>query len=245
MYQIWYWFLFAEALVGRNIPVLCKWEGELYSSVQHILGGKKIMKKTVLLFLLSKYADWEAGYVAAELNYDYDNNPYCIKTISLSKEPVYSIGGLKVLPDYSLETAPEDYEALILIGGTGWRESEAKKIVPLVKATLQKHKPVAGICDGSVFLAKNGFLNGVRHTSNSLEDLEKYAANEYTNAQGYVNEPAVSDGNIITADGTSPLEFARLVFSKLHLDSEEAIKRWYDFNKLGDIEFKKMHANDL
>ena len=30
------------------------------------------MKKTVLLFLLSNYADWEAGYVAAELNCDDD-----------------------------------------------------------------------------------------------------------------------------------------------------------------------------
>ena len=200
------------------------------------------MKKTVLLFLLSNYADWEAGYVAAELNCEDDDNPYCIKTISISKEPVYSMGGLKVLPDYSLETVPESYEALILIGGTGWRGSESEKIVPLVKATLQNDKPVAGICDGSVFLAKNGFLNNVRHTSNSLEDLEKYATNEYTNAEGYENEPAVMDGNIITANGTAPLEFARLVFSKLHLDSEEVIKRWYDFNKLGSIESKKMNA---
>ena len=204
-----------------------------------------IMKKTVLLFLLSDYADWEAGYVAAELNCNDDSNPYCIKTISISKEPVHSMGGITVLPDYSLETIPEDYEALILIGGTGWRAAESDKIVPLVRATLQKDKPIAGICDGSVFLAKNGFLNNVKHTSNELEDLEKYAAKEYTNAQGYVDEPAVLDGNIITANGSAPLEFARLIFSKLQLDSEEVIKRWYDFNKLGKIEFKKMHATDL
>ncbi len=202
------------------------------------------MKKTVLLFLLSNYADWEAGYVAAELNSDEDNNPYCIKTISISKEPVNSMGGLRVLPDYSLDEVPENYEALILIGGTGWRSSESEKIVPLVKTTLQKNKPVAGICDGSVFLAKHGFLNDVSHTSNSLEDLEKYAASEYTNSQGYLNEPAVSDGNVITADGSSPLEFAKLIFSKLHLDSEDVIKRWYDFNKLGEIEFKKIHGDD-
>lgn len=200
------------------------------------------MKKTILLFLLSNYADWEAGYVSAELNSDEDINPYCIKTISISDEPVHSMGGLRVLPDYSIETIPEEYEALILIGGTGWRESESEKIVPLVKAALQKDKPVAGICDGSVFLAKHGFLNDVKHTSNSLEDLKEYAAHEYTNAQGYINEPAVADGNIITANGTSPLEFARLVFTKLHLDSDEVIKKWYDFNKLGEIEARKMYS---
>lgn len=203
------------------------------------------MKKTVLLFLLSKYADWEAGYVAAELNSDQDDNPYCIKTISITKEPVHSMGGLRVIPDYSLETVPDEYEALILIGGTGWRESETQKIVPLVKVTLEKGKLVSGICDGSVFLAKHGFLNGVLHTSNSLEDLKKYATTEYTNAQGYINEPAVADGNIITADGTSPLEFAKLVFTKLHLDSEQMIKQWYDFNKLGAIEAQKIYGNDL
>jgi len=203
------------------------------------------MKKTVLLFLLSNYADWEAGYVAAELNCDDDRNPYCIKTISISKEPVHSIGGLRILPDYSLDEVPEDYEALILIGGTGWRESKCEKIVSLVKATLLKDKPVAGICDGSVFLAKHGFLNDVRHTSNRLEDLEKYASNEYTNAQGYLNESAVMDGNIITANGTAPLEFARLIFCKLHLHSDETIKRWYDFNKLGLIEASKMYISDL
>lgn len=198
------------------------------------------MKKTVLLFLLSNYADWEAGYVAAELNSDDDSNPYCIKTISIHNETVHSMGGLRVLPDYSLEAVPEEYEALLLIGGTSWRTSESEKIVTLVKATLQKEKLVAGICDGSVFLAKHGFLNDVRHTSNSLEDIKQYAADKYTNAQGFLNEPAVLDGNIITANGTSPLEFARLVFTKLRLDSEQMIKQWYDFYKLGAIEARKI-----
>lgn len=205
----------------------------------------KKVKKTVLLFLLSKYADWEAGYVAAELNSEDESNPYCIKTISIYNEPVHSIGGLQVLPDYTLETVPEEYEALLLIGGTSWRTPESNKIVPLVKATLQKDKLVAGICDGSVFLAKHGFLNDVIHTSNSLDDLKEYAANEYTNAKGYVSEPAVLDGNIITSNGTSPLEFARLIFSKLHLDSEQMIKQWYDFNKLGEIEARKIYSADL
>lgn len=203
------------------------------------------MKKTVLLFLLSKYADWEGSYVAAELNSTAESNPYCIKTIGISDEPVYSIGGIKVLTDYTLETVPEEYEALLLIGGTGWREEVALKIVPLVKETLKRDKLVAGICDGSVFLAKHGFLNDVKHTSNSLEDVMTYANVEYTNAQGYVEVPAMMDGNIITASGTSPLEFAKLIFTKLQLDSEQAINKWYDFYKLGEIEARKIYGSDL
>jgi putative intracellular protease/amidase len=203
-----------------------------------------MVKKTVLLFLLSNYADWELGYVAAEINSDEDSNPYCIKTISITDEPVCSIGGLRVLPDYTLETVPDEYEALILIGGTGWRKSNSIKIAPFVKATLQKDKLVAGICDGSVFLAKHGFLNNVKHTSNSLQDLKEYASNEYTNAEEFLKEPAVADGNIITANGTSPLEFARLIFTKLHLDSEEEIMKWYNYHKIGRIEYMKMYGLD-
>jgi len=70
-----------------------------------------------------------------------------------------------------------------------------------------------------------------------LEDLKEYAALEYTNSQGYLEESAVSDGS-------SPLEFAKLIFNKLHLDSDEVIQKWYDFNKLGDIEFKKIYGTD-
>ncbi|MGL5207076.1 MAG: type 1 glutamine amidotransferase family protein [Acidaminococcaceae bacterium] len=203
------------------------------------------MKKTVLVFLLSNFADWEVGYVAAELNSDKESNPYCIKTVGVSGEAVRSIGGLTVLPDYSLESLPAEYEALILIGGTSWREPIAEQIVPLVKTTLQNNKLVGGICDASAFLAKHGFLNHVQHTSNSLKDLKIYAANEYTNAQNYLNEPAVADGNIITANGTATLEFAKLVFTRLQLDSEQAIKQWYDFHKLGAIEAAKRYGLDF
>ena len=203
------------------------------------------MKKIVLVFLLSNFADWEAGYLTAELNSDKESNPYCIKTVGVSGEPVHSIGGLTVVPDYSLESLPDDYEALILIGGTSWRDTVAEQVVPLVTAPLQNQKLVAGICDASAFLAKHGFLNKVKHTSNSLKDLKIYAADEYTNAQNYLNEPAVADGNIITANGTAPLEFARLVFTKLQLDSDQAIKMWYDFYKLGAIEAAKIYGLDF
>ncbi len=45
----------------------------------------------------------------------------------------------------------------------------------------RKRSPGAGIFDGSAFLAKHSFLNDVKHTSNSLEDLKKYETSEYTN----------------------------------------------------------------
>lgn len=46
-------------------------------------------------------------------------------------------------------------------------------------------------------------------------------------------EPAVRDNNIITANGTASLEFAREVLLALKVADEEKIFAWYDFYKLG------------
>ena len=45
---------------------------------------------------------------------------YKVKTLSLSKEPITSIGGFRVLPDYDINDLPDDHAGLILIGGMNW-----------------------------------------------------------------------------------------------------------------------------
>ena len=41
--------------------------------------------------------------------------------------------------DYSFETMPNDYAALVLIGGFGWLdELEADKVVPIVRRAIRK-----------------------------------------------------------------------------------------------------------
>ena len=46
-------------------------------------------------------------------------------------------------------------------------------------------------------------------------------------------EPAVCDGNIITANGTATLEFTREVLLALDIAPESNIVEWYNFHKLG------------
>lgn len=48
------------------------------------------------------------------------NGAYEIKTVSLLRDCVQSIGGFSVVPDYDMMSVPKDYEALILIGGMTW-----------------------------------------------------------------------------------------------------------------------------
>ena len=85
------------------------------------------MKKTILFVILQQYADWEAAYLSSAISM-LSQGEYEIKTVSLSKEPVQSIGGFKVLPDYDVASVPINYEALILIGGMTWRSENTQQI---------------------------------------------------------------------------------------------------------------------
>ena len=51
----------------------------------------------------------------------------------------------RTLPDYSLDTMPEDYAALILIGGFGWLNGqEAERVVPIVRNAIGRGIIVGG-----------------------------------------------------------------------------------------------------
>lgn len=190
------------------------------------------MKKTILFVILQQYADWEAAYISSAITM-LGQGQYEIKTVSLSKEPVQSIGGFWVLPDYDVKSAPKDYEALVLIGGMTWRTENTQQIKTLAEECCEKGKVLGGICDASAFLGTAGILNDVWHTSNDLNDLKQWAGLSYTGEAKYIARQAVRDKNIITANGTAPLEFAKELLLALNVASEEKILDWYNFHKLG------------
>ena len=57
------------------------------------------MKKEILFVLLNGFADWEAAHIAVCLNSGVKPGrpvKYIAKTLSLTKDPVISIGGFRV-----------------------------------------------------------------------------------------------------------------------------------------------------
>ena len=83
---------------------------------------------------------------------------------------------------------------------------------------------MAAICGATGGLAAAGLLDDRKHTSNAPEFL---AATGYAGAGNYVDAPAVTDGNLITASGVTPVEFAREILAKLDLHAPEVIASWY------------------
>ena len=79
------------------------------------------MKKEVLFVLLDEYADWEGAFLSTSLNFGVmpgSDKKYIPKTVAPTEKEVCSIGGFRTIPDYSFRNLPEDYAALILIGGS-------------------------------------------------------------------------------------------------------------------------------
>lgn len=166
-------------------------------------------------------------------------SPYEVKTVSVSKAPVKSIGGFTTIPDYGIEDVPADYTGVILIGGMSWRTEEAKRIAPLAQAAYANGKVLGAICDATVFLGMNGLLNEKAHTSNTLEDLSEAAQQNYTGQTNYRNEQAVRDSRLITANGSAYLEFCREALIALDAYPADYIENNYRFMKFGYIEFVK------
>lgn len=199
------------------------------------------MKNEILYLLLDNYADHEAVFLSSAIACDERSikaNPkYVNKIVAPTLDAVRSCSGFRMLPDYSFNTMPEDYAALVLIGGFGWLdEAVAGKVVPIVRRAIDKGLIVGAICNAASFLARHGFLNAVRHTGNGLEQLQLWGGDNYTNASGYVDKQAVADRRIVTANGTGSLEFAKEMLLLLENDTPEQIENFYRFNKLGYVE---------
>ncbi len=196
------------------------------------------MKREVLFLLLNEYADWEGAFLAASLNAGVmpgSKVKYVTKVVAPTLDAVSSIGGFRTLPDYSFQTMPEDYAALILVGGMQWNSPEAEQVVPIVQDALQHGKIVGAICNGASFMAKHGFLNDVKHTGNTIQQIKLWGGDCYTNEAGYQEKQAFSDKNIVTANGTGQLEFSREVLLLLKADTPENIHASYDFYKNGFV----------
>ena len=196
------------------------------------------MKQKVLFVLLNEYTDWEGAFLSTALHVGVipgGEIKYEVHTVAPTLDTIRSIGGFRTLSDYSFDNMPKDYAALVLIGGNSWDSSEAELVAPLVQEALDNGKIVGAICNGASFLCSHGFLNNVKHTGNGLDQLKHWGGDKYTNESGYIEAQAVSDKNIVTANGVGHLEFTREMLLSLKANTPEQSAQWYDFYKNGFV----------
>lgn len=194
-----------------------------------------MQKQTVHLFVFDTLSDWEPGYAVAGINNSaFQARPgnFGVKTVSLNKDPVVTLGGITILPDMTLEALEASQSAmLILPGGATWDEGKNCEAVAKGVSFLAAGVPVAAICGATAGLARAGSLDDRHHTSNSGDYLK---ATGYRGEAFYQDQPAVTDDNLITAGGMAPLEFAYHIFKKLDVYPVDTLEAWYGLFKTGD-----------
>lgn len=193
------------------------------------------MKNTVYLYVFDTMADWEIGYLIAELNsgryYKKGQTPLKIVTVGNDKTPVTTKGGLKILPDIRCDECNiNDIDSLILPGGDTWTETIHERIIKIAEQCLKEDILVAAICGATFGLAQRGLLDSRGHTSNDLEYL-KMICPTYTGEKYYKKESVVTAGKLITASGIAPLEFAQHVLKALDVFTPQTLNAWYNLNK--------------
>ena len=96
---------------------------------------------TVYVYVMETMADWEIGSITAELHskrfFKKDAPDIELKTVSFSKEPVKSMGGLAIVPDLTIKDVQANKDnVLILPGSDSWSESENFQILEIAKRFL-------------------------------------------------------------------------------------------------------------
>ncbi|MEI6864909.1 type 1 glutamine amidotransferase family protein [Flavicella sp.] len=184
----------------------------------------------IYVFLFNGFSDWEISYLTPEINNDKN-----LELVYFSKDgnSITSMGGLQIMPTTSLrELKADDVSMLILPGGSAWEKGENKEIKKLTLKLLKTGKSIAAICAATTLLGQLGILNDLKHTSNDLGYL-KAIAPKYTGSENYQNTLAETDKNIITANGIAPIEFAREIFKKTGMKSDNEIEKWFQLFKNG------------
>jgi putative intracellular protease/amidase len=193
------------------------------------MNGKTM--RTLYLFITDTLADWEPGHVLAELRSGrYLKDPalkYNVVLCGRTLDAITTMGGIPLRPDMLVgDIRPVSGGILVLSGADTWLEPSQAPVIARIHELLDHDNVVAAICSGTLGLANAGLLDSRPHTSNDPAALKIFCPH-YQGVRYYVNEPAVTDDNLITASGLASAEFAFHVFRKLDVMTPATHSAWH------------------
>ena len=195
---------------------------------------------TIYVYVLETLADWELGYVTSELHsgrfFKKDAERVSLKTVSYSKEPIHTMGGLTVIPDCLIDAVVvSETSVLLLPGADTWNDPKHGAIIKKASEFLSLGATVGAICGATTALANFGLLDNRRHTSNGQGFLEMFSP-IYKGQSFYIDEPSVADNNLITANPTGSLLWAKQIIERLGVFQSDTLEFWYEYFSTGKAE---------
>lgn len=186
----------------------------------------------VYLYVLDTLADYEIAHITAEIHSQRfldksKPSPNLVK-IGNDKLPITTMGGMTITPDKAIsEIKFNDGDILILPGADTWYDERNQGIIELAKELSNSNVIIAAICGATMALAQAGVFNTRKHTSNGNGFLQMMCPH-YSGAEHYVDKHALTEGNLITANGIAPIEFAYELFKKSELMKPNTLESWYN-----------------
>ncbi|WP_020072881.1 type 1 glutamine amidotransferase family protein [Faecalispora sporosphaeroides] len=195
---------------------------------------------TIYIYILDTLADWELGYVTSELNsgrfFKKDAQRISLKTVSCSKEPIRTMGGLTIVPDCLIDDmVVNETSVLLLPGANTWSDPKHGTIIKKVSEFLSVGALVGAICGATAALANVGLLDKRPHTSNGEGFLEMVSPC-YKGQSFYMDDSSVADNNLITAGSTGGLLWAKQIIEHLGVFQSDTLEAWYNYFSNGKPE---------
>ena len=148
--------------------------------------------RTIALYTTETMADWEYAYLTTQIAGAEHLKPERFRLLLVGDglEPVRTLGNLPLEPEADLDAldalADDGSLAALVIPGGDHYAAGHEKLIEAVGHLVDKEIPVAAICGATLLLARGGFLDERRHTSNAASYLE---ASGYRGGAHYEEAP--------------------------------------------------------
>ena len=130
-----------------------------------------------------------------------ESSPFEVLLVAQRAEPVVATGGLRVIPDVTLETCPP-LDILVVPGGWGTRkEISNQRLLTWISKRAKQVEKLTSVCTGAMLLGQAGLLDGRRATTHwrSLDRMRQSFPAVTVEAKLHV----VEDGHVLTSAGIS------------------------------------------
>ena len=185
--------------------------------------------RTIALYTTETMADWEYAYLTTQIAGAEQLKPgrFRLLLVGDGLAPVRTLGDLPLVPEADLDAldalAEEGSLAALVIPGGDHYEAGHDRLIEAVGRLVDQEIPVAAICGATFLLARGGFLDERRHTSNAAAYLE---ASGYRGGTHYVETPVVTDRGVTTASGIHAVPFTAEVMRITGLVPDTVADSW-------------------
>jgi transcriptional regulator GlxA family with amidase domain len=189
------------------------------------------MRIAIFLFDGAEELDWAGPWeVLAAWSRQWPDDGVEVFSVARTDGPVTCAKGLRVLPDYTWETAPAA-DLVLVPGGRGTRAlAQDEPVLDWVRGQHERGRLVTSVCTGALVLAAAGLLRN-RPAATWWGAFDELLAIDST-IEPRRDDRFVDDGDVVTAAGVSAgIDMALHLVARLHsVERARDVRRYIQYD---------------